>query len=84
METCLSPVTPIVLGLKAAREAAGLTQAALAELVDVRQATISDLETGKSRRIELDLLERLALALNVEASSLIVQTPGKKRRGRTT
>lgn len=79
MATCLAPVTPIILGLKEAREAAGMTQADLADAVGVRRATISDLETGKSRRIELDLLERLALALKVEASSLIVEVP--KRRG---
>jgi transcriptional regulator with XRE-family HTH domain len=76
----LSAVTPLVLRLKEAREAAGLTQSELAEAVGVRQATISDLETGKSRRIELDLLERLGKALGADPSSLIA--PEKPRRGR--
>lgn len=78
----LTTVTPIDLALRDARESAGLTQAQLAEAVGVRQATISDLETGKSRRIELDLLEKLGVALGVEARSLIVQRAPEKRRGR--
>ena len=50
----------------------------MAEKVGVRQATISDLKTGKSRRIELDLLDRLAKALRCEPSDLIVKK-GKRR-----
>lgn len=73
-------VTPIRLTLKEAREAAGITQAELAARVGVRQATISDLETGKSGRIELELLDRLASAVGVEPGELIVREP--KRRGR--
>ena len=37
------------------------------------QATISDLETGKSRRIELDLLDNLAKALRCKPGDLIVK-----------
>lgn len=72
-------LAPLVLTLKEAREARGLTQSELAEAVGVRQATISDLETGKSRRIELDLLERLAATLKVEAGSLLAHEPRRKR-----
>lgn len=36
-----------------------MTQSELADAVGVRQATISDLENGNSRRIELDLVEKL-------------------------
>ena len=66
-------MSPLSLNLKHYREAAGLTQSELAKRVGVRQATISDLETGKSRRIELDLLEKLAKALGVKAAKLIAE-----------
>lgn len=48
-----------VLTLKALRTKAGMSQAALADAVGVRIATISDLENDNSRRIEFDLLESL-------------------------
>jgi transcriptional regulator with XRE-family HTH domain len=66
-------MSPLFLNIKHCREAAGLTQTELAKKAGVRQATISDLETGKSRRLELDLLERLAKALGVKAANLIVE-----------
>ena len=68
-----APVTPVVLALKELREKAGLTQIDLADAVGVRQATISDLETGKSRRIDFDLLEKLARELGVDPKDLIVK-----------
>ena len=54
-----------VFRLRLIRERRGLTQDALAKKVGVRQATISDLETGKSQRITFRLLERLARELGV-------------------
>jgi len=75
-------MTPTVLNLAALRQKAGLTQTELAEAVGVRQATISDLETGKSRRIELDLLDRLASALRVHPASLIVRVEKAAKRAR--
>ncbi len=74
-------VTPIRITLREAREAAGLTQVQLAEKADVRQATVSDLETGKSGRIDLEVLDRLCEALGVEPADLI-ERQGKKRRTR--
>ena len=68
-------MTPLVLNLKPHRERAGLTQTELAKAAGVRQATISDLETGKSRRVELDLLKRLAKVLGVKASALLEHIP---------
>jgi transcriptional regulator with XRE-family HTH domain len=47
------------LKLRELRKKANLSQAELAEAVDVRIATISDLERGESRRIDFDLLESL-------------------------
>jgi transcriptional regulator with XRE-family HTH domain len=76
-------MTPLVLNLRSYREKAGLSQAELAKAVGVRQATISDLETGKSRRVELDLLERLAEALGVKAPALLEHVEDKPKRKRT-
>lgn len=78
----MTSVTPIVLNLKSLREAAGLTQAELAERAQTRQATISDLENGKSRRIEFDLLDRLCAALGVEPGGLLERLPQSRKRGR--
>jgi transcriptional regulator with XRE-family HTH domain len=69
----------LTLKLKELRERKGLSQAQLAKTVGVRQATISDLETGKSRRIELDLLEKLAKALGVKPAGLLANT--RKKQG---
>lgn len=52
------------LKLRDLRKKAGLSQATLAKAVDVRIATISDLERGESRRIEFDLLESLCSVLS--------------------
>ena len=73
-------MTPVVLRLKEWREKRGLTQAQLAEAVGVRQATISDLETGKSRRIELDTFEALAHVLRCKPGDLLEETTPKKGR----
>ena len=69
-------MSPLILNLQYWREKRGLTQAGLAETIGARQATISGFETGKTRRIELDLLEALAKALKCKPSDLIV----KKRK----
>jgi len=60
----------IFVRLKELREIRGLTQADLARKVGVRQATISNLETGKSGRIAFALLERLSKTLHVRLSEL--------------
>lgn len=67
-------MTPLHLRLKALRRAAGHTQASLAEAVGVRQATISDMENGRSRRVDLDTLDRIAKELGVKAGELFEQT----------
>ncbi|MDB4916557.1 MAG: hypothetical protein JWM95_4201 [Gemmatimonadetes bacterium] len=73
-------MTPIRLRLKELREARGLTQLALGELADVRQATISEMESGRRQRIDLDILERLADALGVEPSALLERDAKKRAR----
>ena len=56
-------------GLAALRLRNGLSQAALAELAGVRQATISHLETGRSTP-EPMTLAKLAAALGVETCTV--------------
>ena len=83
-------MTPVFLKLKDLREEARLTQAELADAVDVRQPTISALETGTSQRIEFDLLDRLCAVLGkklsraIEPGDLLKRGPGtaRKRGGR--
>ena len=66
-------MSPLILTIREWRERRGMTQAQLAERVGVRQATISDLETGQSRRIELDLLDRLSRALRCKPADLLLR-----------
>jgi DNA-binding Xre family transcriptional regulator len=63
------------------REQRGLSQQALGDLADVRQATISELESGKKQRLDFEILERLAVALNVEIGELLI-LERKGKRGR--
>ena len=72
-------MSPILIRLRELREARDLSQAQLANLAKTRQATISELETGRARRIEIDLLERLAAALDCEPADLIVRQPRRKK-----
>ncbi len=50
-----------------------MTQVQLAELAGVRQATISAIETGHTRGVDFDVLERVADVLGVEPGSLVVR-----------
>lgn len=71
-------MTPLELNLRKYRERKGLTQAELAKLAAVRQAAISDIETGKRRSVDLDALERIAKVLGVKATALLAETRMKK------
>ncbi len=75
-------MTPLRLRVKELRKRLGWTQDLLAEKTGVRRATISAIETGESKGIDFDTLERLARALEVDAGYLIVTTPQEKKRGR--
>lgn len=68
-------MTPLRLRLREFREAKGLTQFALGDLANVRQATISEMESGTRQRVDLAILERLAKALDVQPGDLIVREP---------
>ena len=65
-------MTPLTVRLRDARKVKGWSQETLAAKAGVRQATISLLESGKARKVDLAILERLAKALGVSPRSLIV------------
>jgi transcriptional regulator with XRE-family HTH domain len=58
------------LAVKAGREALGLTQEELAERAGIHRTYLSDVERG-SRNVSLLNIERLASALDLEASDLL-------------
>lgn len=61
------------------REAVGLTQAQLAELVEVHQETISRIENGR-RLPSVVTIERIAKSLEIELHELFrATTPGSTR-----
>jgi transcriptional regulator with XRE-family HTH domain len=71
-------VTPLEINLRKYRERKGLSQAELGNRAKVRQATISSLENGKGRRVDLDVLDRIAKVLGVKATSLLAESRTKK------
>ena len=83
----LGVLTPISIRLEGLRTAKGWSQAELARQSGVPQPTISRIEAG-TRRVDLDVLERLATALGVNASMLIEHSESdalaKRRRPRAT
>jgi len=85
-------MAPLFIRLREVREAKGVKQSELAARAGTRQGTISLLESGKTRRVDLDLLERVACALGVSPATLFAQdvpvaatgkTVPEKRRRRT-
>ena len=69
-------MSPLVLRVRELREALGLTQAELAERAGVRRATVNRIETARVTAIDLEVLEKLADALGVEPSFIIVRSSG--------
>lgn len=61
--------------VKSARERMGLTQVQLAKRVGVSQATISEIESGKSSDIASSTLFQLADALAVDPRALLTEEP---------
>lgn len=73
-------MTPLTLRIKELREAKALSQSELARRAGVRQATLSAIEAGKTRRVDFDVMERLAEALGVDPGFLIVRTARKRSK----
>jgi transcriptional regulator with XRE-family HTH domain len=61
----------VVVSFRELREAAGFTQSELADAANVRQATVSEMERGLPRRIDLDVLERIADALGAKLRRIV-------------
>lgn len=73
-------LSPVYLRVRELREAKGLSQVELAAKAKVRQATVSAIENEQTRRVDLDVLERLALALDVDPGFLVVRTAKRSRQ----
>jgi transcriptional regulator with XRE-family HTH domain len=69
----LDEVPTLRLRVREIRQAIGWSQRQLAAKAGVRQATISSIERGEWRSIDLDVLDRLAHALNVDPAILFVR-----------
>ncbi len=75
-------VTPISISIREHREARGWSQYRLAKESGVLQSTISRIEAGKTPKVDLVTLEKLARALGVHPAALIEYTPERgKGRG---
>jgi len=75
-------MTPIVVRLRELREARGLSQLQLSERAGVRQATISELESGKKLRLDFGILDRLCAALGVEPGELLEREQPRPKESR--
>ncbi len=64
-------MSPTTLRLRELRTASGLSQVELGRRAHVRQATISRLERGPVRLLDLGVLDRLASALHVQPVLLL-------------
>jgi transcriptional regulator with XRE-family HTH domain len=71
-------MSPLLLRVREYRDRKHWTQAQLAERAGVRQATVSLYESGKARRVDLDVLDRIAHALGVPTQKLLQWVPRKK------
>jgi transcriptional regulator with XRE-family HTH domain len=72
-------MTPLLLRIRPLREAKGWTQAGLAARAKVTQATVSNLETGVTQRLDVAVLDRIAKALGVETAALIHHPPKRRK-----
>lgn len=64
--------------IKEARLAKGLTQEELGKLVGVQKSAIAKYESGRVVNIKRSTLQKLATALNLKGSDLIIQSNPKE------
>ncbi len=69
-------MTPLSLRIREVRQVKGWTQAELARRAGIRRATVNRIENARVKAIDLEVLEKLAKALDVDPGYLIV----KKRK----
>ena len=67
--------------LRELREAQGLSQAELARRAGIRRVTIVEMEAGRTRRVRLDVPEKLAKVLHVPPGALLAAAAPKRRAG---
>jgi transcriptional regulator with XRE-family HTH domain len=70
------------LRVREIREAKGLTQRELARRSGIMQASLSAIETGRTKGIDFVTLARLADTLGIDPALLIATTEPIKKRGR--
>jgi len=70
-------MSPVILRVREVRKRKPLTQTQLAAKAGVRQATISLFESGKTKRVNLDVLAKIAHALGVPVQRLLKWAPEK-------
>ena len=70
-------MSPLGLRIRQLREHRGWSQRELARRAGIRQATISHLESGRAKTVDLAILEKLARALDVDPGYLIVKKKAK-------
>jgi DNA-binding Xre family transcriptional regulator len=64
-------MTPIGLRVRELREQRGWSQAELCRQSGVRQATLSAIENNRTKGVDFETLEKLAVALEVHPAALI-------------
>jgi transcriptional regulator with XRE-family HTH domain len=64
--------------IKEARIAKGLTQAELGKLVDKQKSAIAKYESGRVKNIKRSTLQKLAVALDLRGSDLIIESDPKE------
>lgn len=69
----------ITIRVQELREAKGWTQIELARKASVRPSTLVEIEKGRTTRVDLAVLERLADALGVAPGFLIMRAEKKRR-----
>lgn len=67
----MTPMQLAIVNIRELRERAGLTQVELAARAGTSERAVNHLENGKTRRVDLDLLDRVARALKVQPQSLL-------------
>jgi transcriptional regulator with XRE-family HTH domain len=68
-------MSPLRIQLREARIARGFSQVKLAELADVRTATVNRIENNRVTAIDLTVLSKLSKALGIPAGMLLTEDP---------
>jgi len=66
-------MSPIKVRVREIRLRMGWSQQELADRAGVSQASIANLESGNTRRVDFDMLDAIAEALGVQPGDLIVK-----------